>query len=441
MVKAATVYDVAAHAGVSIATVSMAFRRPDRVKQSTRDVVFASARALHYVPSASARGLADGRTGVLGLFSFDYLLPTPAPSPPSGRPAATPANDPAPVDGLASAPTGGGLTTAPPNGLTTTPPNSPTTAPPNGLTTAPPNGLISAPTNGLISASSSGGPVAFVREDPDEWCREFPLYVDEIQRGMELACRQHDYALLIGGPSRAGGTDTVTDIAGHVDGLAVFPQTLPPGVLEHIAARIPVVAVSEPPHNDRLSHVTVDNRAGMRAITEHLIREHGRRDLLFVGGLNPAEGRDRFAGFREALRGAGLRVPRKPLVPRTYATKTGRAAVTLPDDLPMPEAFVCATDDVALDVMDVLRARGVRVPADVAVTGFDGVVAGRVVRPALTTVRQPLVEMGRLVVDVLRGHIADPARPPDYCQLPVQVILRESCGCPPRRAPVPSRMS
>jgi LacI family transcriptional regulator len=363
--KAATVYDVAKHAGVSIATVSMTFRRPDRVKKSTRDLVLASARALHYVPSASARGLADGRTGVLGLFSFDYLL--------SGEAAER-----------------------------------------SDAGTAP------------------GGPATFVREDPDERCREFPLYVDEIQRGMELACWQHGYALMIGGPSRTAGTTTVTDIAGRVDGLAVFPQTLPTEALERIAGRIPVVAVSEPPLDDRLSHITVDNRGGMRAVTEHLIREHGRRDLLFVGGLNPAEGRDRFAGFRDALRAAGLRVPRKPLVPKTYPTPTGRAAVELPGELPMPEAFVCATDDVALDVLDILAARGVRVPAEVAVTGFDGVVAGRVVRPALTTVRQPMVEMGRLVVDVLRKHIADPTRPPDFCQLPVQVVLRESCGCPPR---------
>ncbi|MEV6347508.1 LacI family DNA-binding transcriptional regulator [Actinoplanes sp. NPDC051851] len=355
MVKAATVYDVAKHAGVSIATVSMTFRRPDRVKQSTRDLVLASARALHYVPSASARGLADGRTGVLGLFSFDYLLPAEA--------AVLPTE------------------------------------------------------------------IAFVREDPDERCREFPLYVDEIQRGMELACRRHGYALMIGGPSRSGGADTVTDIAGRVDGLAVFPQTLPDDALERIAGRIPVVAVSEPPHDDRLSHVTVANRGGMRAVTEHLIREHGRRDLLFVGGLNPAEGRDRFAGFRDALRAAGLRVPRKPLVPETRATPSGRAAVTLPADLRLPEAFVCATDDVALDVLEILAGRGVRVPEQVAVTGFDGIVAGRVARPGLTSVRQPMAEMGRLVVDVLLRHIAEPGRAPDFHELPVQVVLRESCGC------------
>jgi LacI family transcriptional regulator len=361
--KAATVYDVARHAGVSIATVSMTFRRPDRVKGSTRELVLAAARALHYVPSASARGLADGRTGVLGLFSFDYLLP------------------------------------------------------------------------GEAAGIQPGDPVTVLTEDPNEWCREFPLYVDEIQRGMELACRQHGYALMIGGPSRAGGTDTITDIAGHVDGLAVFPQTLPTEALERIAGRIPVVAVSEPPQDDRLSHVTVDNRGGTRAVTDHLIHDHGLGDLLFVGGLNPAEGRDRFAGFRDAVRAAGLRVPRKPLVPRTLLTPTGRAAVVLPGNLPMPQAFVCATDDVALDIMDILATRGVRVPADVAVTGFDGIVAGRVARPGLTTVRQPMAEMGRLVVDLLRKHIADPARPPEFCELPVQVILRESCGCS-HRTPV-----
>ena len=78
--------------------------------------------------------------------------------------------------------------------------------------------LLPAPVDGV----APGGPITVVREHPGEACREFPLYVDEIQRGMELACWEHDYALLVGGPSRGGGTDTVTDIAGHVDGLAVF---------------------------------------------------------------------------------------------------------------------------------------------------------------------------------------------------------------------------
>ena len=74
MPKGPTVYDVAERAGVSIATVSFAFRRPEKVKASTREMVLAVARELGYVPSASARGLAHGRTRALGLFAFEYLL-------------------------------------------------------------------------------------------------------------------------------------------------------------------------------------------------------------------------------------------------------------------------------------------------------------------------------------------------------------------------------
>lgn len=73
-----TVYDVAARVGVSIATVSFAFTQPERVRKTTLDAVLAAANALGYVPSACARGLAKGRTGAIGLRSFDYMLDAPA---------------------------------------------------------------------------------------------------------------------------------------------------------------------------------------------------------------------------------------------------------------------------------------------------------------------------------------------------------------------------
>ena len=88
MARSPTVYDVAKRAGVSIATVSFAFGQPERVKNSTREAVLAAADALGYVPSGNARGLASGRTGALGLFSFDYLMDA------SGSPPQT-ANEPA----------------------------------------------------------------------------------------------------------------------------------------------------------------------------------------------------------------------------------------------------------------------------------------------------------------------------------------------------------
>ena len=75
--RRATVYDVAKKAGVSTATVSFTFRRPDKVKPSTRAKVLRAAKDLDYVPSANARGLARGNTGVLGLYSFDMLIERP----------------------------------------------------------------------------------------------------------------------------------------------------------------------------------------------------------------------------------------------------------------------------------------------------------------------------------------------------------------------------
>jgi len=359
------VYDVAERAGVSIATVSFTFRRPDRVRNSTREAVLAAARALGYLPSASARGLADGRTGALGLYSFDYLL--------------------------------------------------------DGAHHDQAVGVPAVDTDAGASAS---------HDDPNEGFRLFPLYVDEVQRGVELECWRRGYALMIGGGSHVSREAVVTDVAGRVDGLAVFPRTVPHDVLKHISRRIPVVEVSEPSDEDALSHVTVDNFTGMRALTEHLVQDHGLRDLLFIGTSVMSDIEARFKGFQASLHAAGLRVARQPLALRG---DVGNPAAMIIGDLvgakTLPEGVVCATDQDALAIMDALADAGIDVPRQVAVTGFDGIVAGCIARPTLTTVRQPMEQMGRAVVDILIKRLAHPEDPPLSRQLPVQILLRESCGC------------
>jgi LacI family transcriptional regulator len=79
--------------------------------------------------------------------------------------------------------------------------------------------------------------------------------------------------------------------------------------------------------------------------------------------------------------------------------------------------------------METLKAAGVSVPGQVAVTGFDGVVAGRLVSPTLTTVRQPMELMGRTAVEILVDAISQPVASPAKRQLPVHLVVRESCGC------------
>ena len=97
-----------------------------------------------------------------------------------------------------------------------------------------------------------------------------------------------------------------------------------------------------------------------------------------------------------------------------------------------PRAIVCGNDEMAIGALIALRARRLRVPADVAVTGFDDIAAAHHVRPGLTTVRQPMRELGEESVRMLLGRITDQAAPRQSVILPTRTVIRRSCGCRPR---------
>jgi DNA-binding LacI/PurR family transcriptional regulator len=345
-----TVYDVAARAGVSIATVSFAFTQPNRVRESTRAAVLAAADDLGYVPSANARGLATGRTGAIGLYSYDYLLDS---------------------------------------------------VPPPTTTTAAETDI-----------------------------RHFPLYVDEVQRGVQLECRQRGWALMLGAGHNPGHLPDVIDVAGRVDGLIAFAGSAAPEAIIQVSKRIPVVELGGLARHEGVHTVLVDNRTGMRELTEHLLTTHGYRDFVYLGGLGLPEFDARYEGFCQALAAAGLPAPRPtPSRPGRDATTTA-AVQELIRAAALPDAIVCATDQEALVAMDTLVAADFRVPASVAVTGFDGTVAGRFATPRLTTVRQPMEEVGRTAVRILAGLLdGSGGYPAEHEHLPSTFVPGASCGC------------
>ncbi|HYQ69572.1 LacI family DNA-binding transcriptional regulator [Actinophytocola sp.] len=261
---------------------------------------------------------------------------------------------------------------------------------------------------------------------------EETLYADEITRGMERAARRHGYALLIAASLADGPESLVASVAGRVDGFAVLARTIATEDLELMARRLPVVMIAGPREIDHLDHVEVANQDGQRELTTHLIADHGLRRLAFVGGAEDSpDAHARFAGFREALARAGLPAPLAPDVRGDFTQAGGRAAARrLLDHGPLPQALVFANDQMAIGAYDVLERRGVRVPADVAVVGFDGIPLGRVVRPALTTVSQPMRRLGETAVDLLVERLAGSARAPRSVMLPVAQTRRASCGCP-----------
>ncbi|MEU2065913.1 LacI family DNA-binding transcriptional regulator [Streptomyces anulatus] len=263
------------------------------------------------------------------------------------------------------------------------------------------------------------------------------LYSDQIIRGMERAARRHGYALLIAASLDGGPESLVAKVAGRVDGFAVLARTVPTEDLEVISRRLPVVMLAGPREIDHLDHIVVANAEGERELTRHLIEDHGLRRLAFIGGEeNSPDAQARFRGFQEGCRDAGLPVPSRPELRAGMMTQAegARAAGTLLDrsegtGVERPEAMLFANDQMAVGALQALERRGVRVPDDIAVTGFDGIPLSRIVRPPLTTVRQPIRRLGEQAVELLVQRLADPSRDPVSLELPVSVTRRASCGC------------
>jgi LacI family transcriptional regulator len=364
--KPATVYDVAEAAGVSIATVSRVLRRPDDVRPDTRDRVLEAVRRLGYVPSASARGLAGQRTGVLGL-----LLPS--------------FDDP-----------------------------GPDSDPGDAGTALPAGGLVR-----TVDDRATGA-----EDRPDV----ASLYFDAVVRGAEAEAWRRGFALLVATARAADGEQRIDDLTGRVDGMMVVAAVVPPAMLDRIRGRVPTVVVADTAAGgDAVDRVVVANEPGMHALVARMLADHPVRSIAYVAGHpNSSDERERRAGLDRAIADSPHPV-RLRVEDGDFSEGSGRrAARRLLTDHDLPDAIVCANDQSALGVLAVLGGAGITVPDRVLVTGFDGVDAGRYSVPRLTTVGQPMLQLGRTAVAALTSRIEDRGAPARQWTLPVELLLRES---------------
>jgi LacI family transcriptional regulator len=262
--------------------------------------------------------------------------------------------------------------------------------------------------------------------------RTSELFVDQIVHAAESVLRGSEWSLLLTFGSRGEQFDKrVRSLAGKVDGLLIAEEVMAAPELRALACRIPVVLIAGRRDQADLDVVCADNAGGMTALAAHLIGQHRYRRLCFVSGPKDApDAAERQAAFEQAVLTSRDGVIDQVISGDFSETSGVAAARILLERRSMPDAVVCANDQMAIGVLRELQRSGIAVPSDVALTGFDDLSPSRIVDPPLTTVSQPLHDLGTRATHRLLARIDDPGLPPRTEVLPTQAVLRDSCGCP-----------
>jgi DNA-binding LacI/PurR family transcriptional regulator len=219
--------------------------------------------------------------------------------------------------------------------------------------------------------------------------------------------------------------------------IVIAPDTSAADALGGVTASVPIVAVGSGDYAP-LPSVSIDNRAGARRATQHLL-DLGHRTVYHIGAPDSwLDARERAAGWREALRAAGA--PEPELMRGDWSARTGYEFGVKLAASPDVTAVLCGNDAMALGFLRAAAERGRRVPEDISVVGFDDIPEAAYYWPPLTTVRQDFGTLGLLALDTLmdlikRGGAAHSALP-----LAPDLIVRGSSGPAPRMNGTSSRL-
>ena len=325
--RAARITDVAAAAGVSVATISRALRSPDVVAPETLERVLTAIRDMGYTPNAQARNLRTSRAKMIIAIVPDIANP----------------------------------------------------------------------------------------------------FFSEVIRGIERVAQQQGYSVLLGDTENNSKREEIYAqmvASRQVDGAIIL--------LPHISSSIrragaPIVNACEYVSDKTITSVYSDNVGGARSATEYLLAL-GHVSIGFIGGPPGSPlSVDRERGYVEAMRSNGLSPDRKLMAAGDFSAESGVRATEalLARGVPLT-ALMCANDEMALGALRAVRDRGLSVPADISIIGFDDIRLARFIDPPLTTVAQPMQEIGREAMTLLIELLADPTVAARKRILPTQLIIRGS---------------
>src|SRR6185312_11100684 len=222
-------------------------------------------------------------------------------------------------------------------------------------------------------------------------------------------------------------------LSNRADGMVLFDGSLDTNELYGLKTqqgKLPLVVACDELPDARLHSVMTDNRAAARTATRYLIElGHRRIGHIHSPSKNPAQASDRLLGFCDAMREASLEVRGEWIIDGDFSMASGeRAGEAFLRLESRPTAMFSGNDEMAIGFLAVLRAKGIECPRDLSVIGFDDITVSRCMIPALTTMRQPREDIGRLATKALLDILESDVQPalPLHLLLPTELVVRES---------------
>jgi LacI family transcriptional regulator len=252
--------------------------------------------------------------------------------------------------------------------------------------------------------------------------------------GIESIVQQEGYNLLVASRRAGDGVDAQISIGPHnADGMIVFAGSLDDSeILKLHQVGFPLVLIYRAaPEGSNIPSVTIRNKGSTRKLIDHLIEVHHRSRIVFVRG--PANNEDshwREKGYQESLAAHGLAYDSKLIISGEYNRKDAYQAMSkfLANEHPDFDAVFTGSDDAAVGIIDALYKKGLRIPDDISVVGFDDLELSAFLTPPLTTINAPTVYVGKTAARHLFKLLAN--QEVDLVTLlPTEIVIRRSCGC------------
>lgn len=252
----------------------------------------------------------------------------------------------------------------------------------------------------------------------------FPILI----QGASSACNAHDHSVMLWLAEPEYERRTISQVLhnGMVDGVILASMLVDDTLMQSlIESDLPFVLVGRHPTNTRVSYIDVDNIDSARQVVEHLIAQGFRRIATITGPMNMIAGADRLAGYKLALTAHHIPIDPALIALGDFSQNSGLVAMQQLLAL-KPEAVFVSSDAMALGALRAIRSAGLRVPADLALAGFDDMPFAETTEPPLTTMRQPIQQAGYAAAETLIDLIAHPNSDARHIILPTELIVRAS---------------